>query len=361
MVAKRGDIAKDLKGKSPAQRDRYLCTTLGLTPGELSGLHTGPVYSRLERGVELIYHGGHENGNRENLSFITTSLLAYLAGVTVSDVSTSLMGRYRDRRKELYDAHRLNPPYIELLRHDVSGEKLPFTEERNVWKGFKPSVDDWRRDVTLPLPPFDRETSQVLGVMWGDGYIQRGRNFSLIGGTRDSKFYDIIVSRMSKLFNLPLEVRIREYEDSISGRRVDVSSPVVDVSSRAVCTWLANDLEFPLGKKENWGKRNVQLPTTHCDKEGLLEGLNASMGTLMNNKKEDRYIFLIYDKDRKFVEGVHRLAKEAGYNPTAVFAIDSQLFKRSWKFAYRAMDTGRLVFLNPRHRQAIQSQPVPAP
>ena len=353
MVLKRGDITSELKKKSQVEKDSYLRETLGLTPGELAGLQTGSVYSRLERAVELVYHGGHENGSRKNLSHITTSLLAYLAGVTEPDVSHTLRERYQDRRMEFKSAYKLDPPYIELLRHDVSGERIPFIEERKVWQGFKPSVDDWRRDVTLPLPPFDRETSHVIGVMWGDGYTNtRNKHSRLIGNGEDVGLYNIIVPRMSELY---------EYKSSIGGKSVSVSTPLVFIDSKAVYTWLVNDLGFPVGERGKWGKRGVKLPTTYCHGKGLLEGLNASMGNVMSDKKRGNRMFTISDRDRDFVDGIRGLAVETGYRPTAVFSVGSKEFEGSWRFAYSINDTARLVFINPRHRlPTLQRQPAAA-
>ncbi len=337
----------EFSGMRREEKDRFLKEELGIYGDRLSGLRSGSPYSRLERAVEAVYYGKEGKGKRERLALLTEDMLSYLIGMQRRQYSPALRERYGKNRDELKAGARLDPPYIELLRHDVSGERLPFLKERKHWKRFVPGRNDWRRDVTLPTPPFNRSESQMVGVIYGDGYIANhgcGLYLSGIGG--DEAFYNVIVApRLAGLFNLPMEVEIREDLGDVMGRKAEGSYPRIIIGSKAIATWLTRDLRFPKPNPKNRGRIRFKLPIDYSHREGLLEGIVASMGAMWT---KNRPYLSIQEKDSVFADSIKSLANSLGMDPT-LSTVRGIHFGPTKRLQFKLRDVNRISFINPRH------------
>ena len=327
---------------------RDTCRYLGIRHAELGGLRSGNKYQRLQDSVDVVYAD-----DRRRLALATYGLLEFMTGINKSEIYKMLKKEYEDRKRDIKELHNLDPPYIELFRHDVSSESLPLIKERKYWKSFKPSADDWRWDVTLPTPPLTAAKSQAVGIMWGDGYFKYGGNGVRLHGTKgDMDFYEMLVApTLSKMFNKPVHMTELNRKAEICGKAYEYTNPIIDLGSKAVAIWLKNDIGFHKGAGGRWKKR-VRLPLECCNAENFFEGLVASMGSLYVPKKINQRPFLsIADKDRLFLSEVRELAKSLGYKPRKLSRVgnNNSLGTNSWNFSFSVGDTKNLTLINPRH------------
>lgn len=328
--------------------DRYLCRKLGIEEDSLYRLRRGDYFERLEQTVEFAYERGGK-GNRRNLQLINYPLLKAATGLYGNQISRALRKRYENEKSDIRSRYNLRVPYVELLRHLVTDEELPFLEERKFWKKFEPSDDDWLRDVTLPIPKynekFGREESRLIGIIFGDGFIQaegRAEALRLTGSSEDANFFkDFVAPAIEDMFGILPTVHVEDnLSTSSTGEEIKSKAVFMNVGSKAIWTWLSRDLGFPLEKK------HVRLPVKYCDEAGLLEGLNASMGSL---KISDGHLeFSLHETDETFVSGIHRLAGSLGYNPSKPCKMRSREHV-TWRLRYSRRDIPEIKFLNPRH------------
>lgn len=311
---------------------------LGLSSGDVRKIRSYyNEFPALLKAAELIYDSTRDK------SKITYSTLAAVTRIDDKNIPRSLRREYMDRQKEIVAYHDLRPPYIELLRQDAMSNggfnaQLPFLEERGEWKRFEPSNNDWLDDIHLPKPPYDRETSQTMGIIWGDGIVLWPYlDFRLSGRSDDQVFYkNIVAPRIRKLFGVPAKVRTE--------KREGYTYPSIWVDSRAVATWLTHDMGLPPGRK-----RNVELPK-YCDRRGLFEGLHASMGCKIINRKR----FKMFDSDEFFIQNINKLAKELGHNPSRphlqnIYNPVSKSWAKSWGISYGIYVEDFCLDLNPRN------------
>jgi len=329
-------------------RDRYLCRKLGIEESSLYRLRRGDYFERLEQAVKLAYEKGGKD-NRRNLQLVNYPLLKAATGLHGNQIVRALRKRYEDEKSDIRRRYNLRPPYIELLRHLVTGEELPFLEERKFWKNFEPSDDDWLRDITLPMPKyngkFGHEESRLVGIIFGDGFIQAesGREaLRLTGSSEDVKFFkDFVAPAIEDVFGTLPRIHVENnLSASSTGEEIKSKTVFMSVGSKAIWTWLSRDLGFPIEKAD------VRLPVRYCDKTGLLEGLNASMGSL---KFSDGHLeFSLHETDETFVRDVHRLAGSLGYNPSKPYKMISRE-NVTWRLRYSRRDIPKIKFFNPRH------------
>lgn len=173
----------------------------------------------------------------------TTRINERLGGDKTTDF---LRRRYGDRRTEIEAEYNLTPPYIALLREEVTG-RIPFLEERKVWRNFQPSKSDWLRYVRLPtiITP---AVAELLGIYYfnssasiretKDGHHQYYLN--MCGRNENLQFYqEFVAPRIRDVHNL--EVKIKPEESTLDGKHY----PEIVLGSHAIVTWWLSDVDLP--------------------------------------------------------------------------------------------------------------------
>lgn len=310
------------------------------------------------QGVEVILNAAKFINEKFGYQCITYETLRLLTGIDPKGYTSYFKNTYGKKRDQILQNYHLNVPYIEFLRHEIGSVDLPFVSERQHWKKFEPSKEDWLRDVKIPKPPFDRTTSQTLGMIYGAGSnIVRAGNrdyemyyFHIYAKEEEFDFFStIVVPRLENLFNLDISFT-KQHRDSIfNSKKISFDYYELFLNSKAIISWLTDDLEFTNNKEK--------LPLNKCNPEGLLEGIISMSGCKFYDDLSTRYLRLIKNQ-KEFIKTVYKLAKSLGYTPHEVTKVVRTCFNvmpnagPSWMTALPETNLKNLTLLNPRHQLA---------
>lgn len=332
------------------ETDNYLIQTTGLSADNLKEIRTGKYSERAIKAAQKIYE---LTGDTSHITHHIVQAMIYDNPRARKNFSRVLGAMYGEEQKEYIGRYRI--PYIEFLRSEAIGKEVSLTKEMKKWKRFKPSTYDWQRSVTLPTELKKYEISQNMGIIIGDGFIypdEKNQQHTLLlhGRKDDWHFYeDVVAPRMEQMFNLPIKVEAHEQNMEFLGKIRNYSDPECRITSKAVVTWLTEDIGI---SRE---RRSIAPLLKCCDPKGLFEGLCATKGGKHSN---GRYAprFIIFDSDKNFIEECYNLARELGYNPNEPKIIISShpefnhgLSHSTWQIGFRVKDIRKMNFLNPRH------------
>jgi len=167
-------------------------------------------------------------------------------------ISRYLKEKYRNRIDQVKLEYSFSAPPIQLLREDfkVYGGNL-YEAKKKYWT-LEVSDNDFLRNITIPLKT-DESVAELLGILWADCfYTGHYYAFRISGRVKDKNFYQkVVCNRIKEVFNLELAVKIENYVHKIDGRPLRYETPVVYISSKAVFSWLVNELGFPKRRDEN--------------------------------------------------------------------------------------------------------------
>src|SRR3990172_10576241 len=340
---------ESLIGK-PAKRNTYLKSCLGLTNEDLAEIRSGPLEDRIKKAALAVYTA---TGDRTHITFYTVAALAYDrwdSGVHGQNLGRVFRGVYGQESAE-FAKRGVKIPLVEFLRAEVTGQKIPLVKEMRVWEGIEPSNADFLRSVKIPTDTKTRKVSQVVGYIFGDGILnvqkKDDRNVLVMSGNKDDwPFYkQVLKPTLETTFNIPLPVDVSNHSGEFLGKERDYDDPSIQIGSKAVVSWAMNDLGLPLGKT------NVKLPVELCDRQGLLEGLLATMGNKYQKHKTSSN-FVVIDHDKDFIGEVYDLSREVGYKPSEPrhqARPEIGFSQGSWRLEYGWQDVQQMKFINPKH------------
>ena len=311
MISKKHLLSLDVR-----QRDAEIRENLGLTYADLTYFREpDKMMERIYRAAEWLADNGYRNQ-------ITQYLLAALTYVTYGEnrfedynreVGTIISKNFKDERKETEEKFGLDITNIQLLREEVGAYDGNLYEARHVWPNFQPSKDDWLRSVKIPTR-IGFEEARLLGIDWGDGHIKNDLEdnhyiFPLKGNQDDFELYGIVGKEINRIHHVKDLIRENKGDKKFpwGGNRYSWNNPALDISSKAVVTWLMDDLGFPC-PKENVGLPRIDF--TEEQKTGFFVGIVAAMGELKKNNELG-----LTDKDSIFIQNLEDLSKDLGFTP----------------------------------------------
>ncbi|MBI2084221.1 MAG: hypothetical protein HYT70_01225 [Candidatus Aenigmarchaeota archaeon] len=225
--------------------------------------------------------------------------------------------RYFAEELEYFECkYGLSTPVIVLLRYEITGD-IPFVEERKKWGKFQPSRKDWFQGVRLPLE-LTSEAVELLMVYLMDGApLAKDDRYTiqLSGKSDDFDFYEnFVVPRIRSVHNI---------RSTVFRKRTSAEYPQVAVRSKAVYTWLMEDL----GYSQVLSQLNPDL------QQSAFDVILASQGTKNNGRVSISHATMLGE--------IERLANALGFNPERRDSSGTLIFSDD--------ETGRMNLINSRH------------
>ena len=383
--------------ESPAERDALLFGAfregqLGLTQVRLDSIRHAPgvLYERARFAAQVLFEALIEIRlpQDEIAAQFTVDNLAALVNEewnnprnhteTLRGVIKVIHEKELKRLRQMFNFSDLSAP--QLFRETLHHEDIPLYignlyNARRFWKGFKPSNEDFLANISIPLriKYFD---ALLLGIYWADGSLGRGKGILTIDGKqgdlnerRNVGMYKDLVAHLLKSIHNYGPVSADSY---IKERRTKMGiayHPSFEINSAAICTWLANDLGYPLTQDRYAHKR---VPFEHLlgveAKQGFFAGLITGLS------KINEWGSLLFEHgDRTFIGDIAELSTRIGYSPSEIERRDTTKFGNKpmkhpmWWFTVSQRDVVRMLntdsktalphigmFYNPQQYDRVQ-------
>jgi len=321
-----------------AARDIYLQRCLGITQHDLQGIWgIADAEERLIAGARLLYEktGDHISLTVHNLAAAVEP--KWNATGALNRASRSIE-KVVEARKSSLDPRLLQQYSItnmQILREvaGLSNQSEVVVKTAEKWPSFKYGERDWLRGTCIPTE-IGYEQALLLGIIWGDGLVDRYPSYLLLQGRRqDFPFYKYVIKELiENVYNLPVKL----------GKGI---KPVIRIGSTAVVTWLINDLGFP----NTYRKTDVKLPGIEWTRENeraFFSGIVASMGNPHQGAMITR------DKDYSFIREIKKLSERLDFTPvmnTTKSATKSLEPYTSYYLYYSPSEVKQMSLINPRH------------
>lgn len=234
--------------------------------------------------------------------------------------------------KIIWSEANLDVPYIHCLRESAGLYEGNLKEARKNWFNFQVSSQDLLRSIKIPKV-IDYEVSQLLGIIWGDAFLEKQKQGYYIcfhGNSSEWPFYEQqVVPMIKKHFNLPVEIEPVKNDLTYS--------PSLKISSEVIYTWLRDDIGFVEGEVIN-----AVFPNLSPNNEiGFLEGLIAAKGSDEITK------ISFCDKDKEFIKSFKNLlAKYTSANEHYTVNCNTN----SYRFVVSKNTLNGLQLINPKHQ-----------
>jgi|GEM_PF-2450413 len=278
------------------------------------------------------------------------------------NIDKVIRDHYKGDIKVLVEKYKLKVPPLVLLRADVGEENVeehPLLRARSRYLGFRPSAEDWRREITLPLD-IGRKEAQILGVIFGDGSFASKTNVVILNGnSNDIEFYTSYISpTLESIFGIPAPVTLKNYKTKLPvvTKESSVIMPRMGQCSKAMKTWLFYDMGFP-----DIGEISKKLPEKE-QKRAFVEGYLASKGQAQYNRALNLESFQLRNVDKEELEKIISFIRELGMKVKGPYELHMnhekvQNFNLSSDVYYGAYIAGHsldgLQILNPRHQRVL--------
>lgn len=281
-------------------------------------------------------------------------------------VDSIIRKNYIVQAKNLGKKYDFKIPSIALLRAEISGDPIeehPLIKAREIYPNFQPSKYDWLRYVTLPSKIGVKE-AELLGIILADinyaprithqeNYSFRNSHITISGKTEHRKFYEEVVAPLIReIFNLPAPIELFRNNKKWpnSDKICCYALPAIRLSSRALRTWLDEDLGFP-----DLPKILVHLPEKR-QQLALLEGYVAGKGAI---KQANGHVLgiNIYEYNKDFADNFVKLTHSLGINARGPAEyLQKSLFTNENQW-YRIDINGKYIedlhLLNPLHQEKL--------
>lgn len=289
------------------QRDLLLIERLGFSYNDLAQLRMGEYFDRIIYATQILSQKGLDTEIKQSTLTAIVSEEWNRNAHRGSKVATEISKIYKERRKILERETGLKITNIHLLREEFGNYSGNLIDAKRVWHNFQAGHCDWLRSVRIPTE-IDTVVAMLLGVYWADGSIFTSDNkiyLELDGSHKDIDFYESVVGPcveqvhhiIESVFLTPIK-----YKVGSSWKPFSRNYPRFKIGSRAIATWLRDDLGF----SEDRGKPQVELETDL--KKAFLSGLIAGKGSI-NNQRE----LYIHSRFLSYIQDVYELLRDCGF------------------------------------------------
>jgi hypothetical protein len=311
--------------------------------------------SRLPQTLDsILYLGKQIYAETKNPVDINYANIEKLLGKRIC--SRLLHRAYDPQRNEILNECSIKVPLIACLRADILDEPIeehPLVKASASYSNCKPGMTDWQRFVTIPSEIGVKE-AELLGLILADrvpikpfristdGYVFSPYAIRLEGRYKHKELYEEVISpRIEDVFNLPAPVIYGK------GSYSSYLHPIISLTSKAVRTWLDNELEFP-----NLSKIIEHLPESR-QRLGFLEGYLAGKAvTISGNRglelsESDEYV------TSSIAELIRSLGIKTGnsWYKRTTHATGKEYIRSVIHIGKKS--TNKLHLLNPLHRKVL--------
>lgn len=253
----------------PVARDRLLRLAYGITRRELDQVRSGSsLEGRAIDAAELLLLKARQATPGTESSQLTTLTLTAIASngwekpkSKRTALDRAVKGRYAS---EALDTRLENIPNIHFLRDEVGAYNGNLFVAEEVYPNFQTSKDDFLKSVSLPIEILP-EHSYLLGVLWSAALIKStsGILATIIADYKDPiepemrkqrfQYLENLIDPIFDMFNLKERIiaipenRSRIVKLTKAGRTFEAvrkAYPNIGIGSRAVCTWLMDDVRL---------------------------------------------------------------------------------------------------------------------
>jgi len=306
-----------------------------------------------------------ETGRLEDITF--NSLVKHIGCTLSGSFGRKIEGRYRSEVEEINGKYDVKIPPIALLRAEVGGQDIedhPLLKAKKVYDDFSISMFDWGKFITIPLE-IGIDEAELLGIIWSDAR-KRNRDayngeLNVVGRSNDFELYNEFVGpRVKEVFNLSGEVTTLTFTfpkltrtrkgKTYEGPKI-IKEPCVRLGSKAVSTWLSNDMGFP-----NLEAILEKLPLKR-QKLAFMEGYIAGKGIPILNGIYPK--IEVYHGEKSDTEFIKKTLNELGFNIKNFYGrvhkggFDNFPEYMRYSINLYAKQLKELNILNPRHKKVL--------